>query len=105
MPDDGFDPYACDPRHLTPRQWTALRKGIVARAQEERNRLIRQMVGGIRELWRACRRMRLRREARTVLSSMSDRELRDIGISRPGIEGAIRHDDSRERCRARLYYQ
>ncbi len=26
MSDDGFDPFAGDARHLTPYQWTALRK-------------------------------------------------------------------------------
>lgn len=94
MSDDGFDPSACDPRHLTPQQWTALRKCIVSRAQAERNRLIRQMVvGGFRALWRAWRRMLLRQEARAALRSMTDRELWDIGISRSGIEGAIRRDD------------
>jgi uncharacterized protein YjiS (DUF1127 family) len=95
MSDDGFDPSACDPRHLTPQQGTALRKCIVSRAQEERNRLIRQMVvGGFRALWRAWRRMLLRQEARAALRSMTDRELWDIGISRSGIEGAIRRDDT-----------
>ena len=106
MSDDGFDPCACDPRHLTPQQWTALRKCIVSRAHEERNRLIRQMVvGGLRALWKAWRRMLLRQQARAALRSMSDRELWDIGISRSGIEGAIRRDDidalddrARHRC-------
>ena len=94
MSDDGFDSCACDPRHLTPQQWTALRKCIVSRAQEERNRLIRQMVvGGFRALWQGWRRMLLRQEARAALRSMTDRELSDIGVSRSGIEGAIRRDD------------
>jgi len=130
MSDDGFDSCACDPRHLTPQQWTALRKCIVSRAQAERNRLIRQIVvGGFRALWRAWRRMLVRQEARAALRSMTDRELWDIGISRSGIEGAIRRDDTdavdepvrrrsgvvaptgsphntcapREQCRARLH--
>lgn len=91
MPDDDFDPCACDPRHLTLRQWTALRKFIVARAQADRTRLIGHMViGGLRALWTAWRRMRLRREARIALASMSDRELRDIGVSRSWIDVAVR---------------
>ncbi len=94
MSNDGFDPGACDPRQLTPQQWTALRKGIVSRAQEERNRLIRRLVqGGLRALWQAWRRMVLREQARAALRSMTDRELWDIGISRAGIEPAIRRDD------------
>lgn len=94
MSDDGFDPCACDPRQLTPQQWTALRKGIVSRAREERNRLIRRIVvGGLRALRQAWRRMLLRQQARAALGSMNDRELWDIGISRAGIEAAIRRDD------------
>jgi uncharacterized protein YjiS (DUF1127 family) len=94
MSDDGFDPFAADARHLTPQQWTALRKRIVGRAHEERNRAIRQLVasafGAIRSVWR---RIRSRQEARAALRSMTDRELWDIGLSRSGIEAAIGADD------------
>lgn len=94
MSDDGFDRFAGDARHLTPQQWTALRKCIVGRAHEERNRAIRQMVAGtfgtIRSAWR---RIRCRQEARATLRSMTDRELWDIGLSRSGIEAGIRRDD------------
>ncbi len=127
MSDDDFDPCACDPRQLSPHQWAALRKRIVARAQADRTRFIRQIVvGGLRVLWTAWRRMLLRQEARAALRAMSDYELRDIGVTRSDIEGAIRREgdaaDERERhrygvlattgtlrcdtpdlCRARLY--
>jgi uncharacterized protein YjiS (DUF1127 family) len=93
MSDDGFDPWACDVRHLTPQQWTALRKAIIGRAHAERNRAIRQMVmGAFRALREGWRRRRRRQEARAALCSMTAYELRDIGLSRCGIEAAIRRD-------------
>ena len=94
MSDDDFDPSTCDPRHLTPQQWTALRKCIISRAQEERNRTIRQIVvGAFRAFRTAWHRARRRQEARAALRSMTARELWDIGLARSGIEAAIRQDD------------
>jgi uncharacterized protein YjiS (DUF1127 family) len=94
MPDDGFDPWTRDVRHLTPQQWTALRKDIIARAHAERNRAIERMVAGaFRALRDAWRYRRCRQEARAALCSMTAYELRDIGLSRGDIEGAIRCDD------------
>jgi uncharacterized protein YjiS (DUF1127 family) len=94
MSDDRFDRSACDTRHLTPSQWTALRKSIIVRAHEERNRAIRRMVmaafAAVRNAWH---RMRCRQQARAALRSMTDYELRDIGITRSGIEPAIRQND------------
>jgi hypothetical protein len=59
MSDGGFDPFAGDARHLTPQQWTTLRKSMVRRAHEERNRAIRQLVAGtfgaVRSAWRRIR--------------------------------------------------
>jgi uncharacterized protein (DUF1330 family)/uncharacterized protein YjiS (DUF1127 family) len=100
MSDDGFDLLAGNARHLTPLQWTALRKCIVRRAHEERNRAIRQMlVGAFAAIRSAWRRVRCRQEARAELCSMTDRELRDIGLSRSGIEAAIRRNENFEpRC-------
>jgi uncharacterized protein YjiS (DUF1127 family) len=90
MAEDGFDPFEGDARHLTLQRWTALRQSTVARAREKRHRAIRHMVAGtfrlIRGVWR---RIRIREEARAALNSMTDRELRDMGISRLGIEAAI----------------
>ena len=91
MFDDGFEPFAGDARHLTPQEWAALRKRIVWRAHEERKRAIGQMVAGtFGVIWSAWRRIRIRQEARATLGSMTDRELWDIGLSRSGIEAAIR---------------
>jgi uncharacterized protein YjiS (DUF1127 family) len=94
MSDDGFDLFAGDARHLTPQQWTALRKCIIGRAHEERNRAIRQTVtSASRAIRSAWRRIRCRREARATLRSMTDLELWDMGLSRSGIEAAIRRGD------------
>ena len=40
-------------------------------------------------LWSAWKRLRRLREARSELYAMTERELRDIGLSRSGIEAAI----------------
>jgi uncharacterized protein YjiS (DUF1127 family) len=95
MTDDGLEPFAGDARHLTPQEWTALKKYILWRAHEARNRAISQMVAGtFGAIWKVWRRIRIRQEARATLGSMTDRELRDIGLSRSGIEAAIRRDDT-----------
>ena len=88
MPCDGFDPFAADSRHLSPQQWTALRKYYVSRAEEERKRIFRRMGAAFaRALWRAWKHLR-RLKARSELYAMTERELRDIGLSRSGIEAA-----------------
>ena len=89
MPYDGFDPFTADSRHLSPQQWIALRKYFVGQAKE-RKRVIRQMGAAFaRALWSAWKRLRRLREARSELYAMTERELRDIGLSRSGIEAAI----------------
>ena len=89
MPCDGFDPFTADSRHLSPQQWIALRKYFVGQAKE-RKRVIRQMGAAFaRALWSAWKRLRRLREARSELYAMTERELRDIGLSRSGIEAAI----------------
>ncbi len=108
MCDDGSDLYAPGMRRLTPGEWEARRKRIIARAHEGRGHVIRQMVGatcrGVRRVSHAAhwlggalrkafglyraRRKRLRDLQR--LSEMSDIELRDIGISRLEIHAAMR---------------
>lgn len=94
MSDDGFDPRSYDVRYLTPLQWTARKRSIVERAHAERRRAIRLMFacafGAVRS---ACRRMRHRQEARAALRSMTDYELKDIGLARFGIEAAIRRGE------------
>jgi uncharacterized protein YjiS (DUF1127 family) len=108
MCDEGSGLCASGPRRLTPREWVALRKRIIARAHEERRQVIRRMVGatwrGVRRLWRAAHWLvgalrkafglylarRKRRQELRELSEMSDIELRDIGISRLEIRAAMR---------------
>ncbi|MEH2480890.1 uncharacterized protein (DUF1330 family)/uncharacterized protein YjiS (DUF1127 family) [Nitrobacteraceae bacterium AZCC 2146] len=94
MSDDGFDPRSYDVRYLTPLQWTARKRSIIERAHAERRRTIRLMfacaIGAVRS---ACRRMRHRQEARDALRSMTDYELKDIGLARSGIEAAIRRGE------------
>jgi uncharacterized protein YjiS (DUF1127 family) len=95
MSDDGFDLSRCDPRHLTPRQSMRLRKSIIGRAHEARNLVIRHMVmGAFAAILNAWQQIGCRQQARAALRSMSEYELRDIGISRAGIEAAIRQNDT-----------
>jgi len=90
MPCDGFDPFTADSRHLSPQQWIALRKYFVGQAEKERKRVIRQMGAAFASaLWSAWKRLRRLREARSELYAMTERELKDIGLSRSGIEAAI----------------
>ena len=104
MANDGFDPDAGKVRHLSCRERTALRKQIIARADEERRRLFRHWAGRpIRALdlaWRhlskpfvAAVRHFLARQRRLAelrqLGGMSDGELKDLGISRLEIRAAV----------------
>jgi uncharacterized protein YjiS (DUF1127 family) len=105
MANDGFDPNACNIRHLSCRERAALKGQIVARANEERRRLLRHCAmragqllrrawGRIGELYRAAVRRLIVRQNRLAelrqLAAMSDRELRDIGLSRLEIKAAVR---------------
>jgi len=51
----------------------------------------------------AYRKYRLERAAMTQLAAMSDRDLRDIGLTRGEIERAVRGDLARERALRRYY--
>lgn len=87
---DDFDPRAHDARHLTPQQWTAMRQSIVRSAQAERDRMIRSSLrAAVTALRAGWRRLCERQQARASLRAMSDYELRDIGVTRAGIEAAI----------------
>jgi uncharacterized protein (DUF1330 family)/uncharacterized protein YjiS (DUF1127 family) len=89
---DHFDPRAHDARLLTPQQWTATRQSIVRNARAERGRVIRWSVRAAISAWRTgWRRLCERQQARASLRAMSDYDLRDIGITRAGIETAIRN--------------
>ncbi len=113
MRDGGSDQYTCDARQLTPQQWTALRKSIVGRAQEERNRAFRQIATGVlglairfssfavwtgsvlRKAWRRLlRRQRYLREL-SELAAMDDLGLKDIGVSRLEIHAAMQSNARR----------
>lgn len=100
MSHDGLNPAACEIRHLSCRERTALKTSCIARAEEERNRLLRVSVAnatawlrrGLRELFIAAQaavRRQLARQQRFAelrqLAAMSDRELRDMGITRTEI--------------------
>jgi uncharacterized protein YjiS (DUF1127 family) len=104
MANDGFDPDAGTVRHLSCRERTALKKRVLARADKERRRLLRQWTGrsiqAFHQLWKhlskpfiaAVRRFLIaqRRQAELrQLGAMSDRELRDLAISRLEIRAAM----------------
>jgi uncharacterized protein YjiS (DUF1127 family) len=112
MADDGFNSEACAVRQLSCAERTALKRQCVARANEERQQLLRRLPSRLATALRlACRRLnelrlavtrRLiarerRMQALRQLAGMSDRELRDIGISRLDIVAAARSDAARLR--------
>ena len=100
MPDDGFDIDACRIRHLTPQQWTALRRQVIARATDERQRAIAETAAragrlcagllaaasgandALRNAWRRLRQHQRRLQDLRELSEMDNIALKDIGISR-----------------------
>jgi uncharacterized protein (DUF1330 family)/uncharacterized protein YjiS (DUF1127 family) len=94
MIDNERETYAHDVRRLTPLQWTALRRSIIARAHAERARMLRSVaVAVVAALRRGWRGLRERQQARNELRSMSDYELRDIGVTRAGIDAVTRYGD------------
>jgi uncharacterized protein YjiS (DUF1127 family) len=91
MPDDGLNICVREPQRPTSQPWIARRKRIVRRANRERHQAIRTMVWAVfTGLARAARRWNERRHARATLRSMTDYELRDLGVSRTAIEAALR---------------
>src|SRR5512140_2294309 len=107
MADDGFSHDTCAVRHLSCRERATLKERVIARATDERQRLLRHWGAKIIQvLHPACRRAselyiaatrrltaRLERTAALrQLAAMSDRELRDVGISRLEIKAAARSD-------------
>lgn len=93
MIDNERESHAHDARYLTPLQWTALRRSIVRSIHVERGRMLRSVamaaVAALRDSWR---RLRERQQARNELRAMSDYELRDIGVTRAGIDAVTRRD-------------
>jgi uncharacterized protein YjiS (DUF1127 family) len=89
MSDDGLN--LCVRVPQPPQPWSARRKRITRRANHERHRAIRTMVWVVfAGIAHAVRRWSERRHARATLRSMTDYELRDLGISRTAIEAALR---------------
>ena len=92
---DEFLPRIRDQRRLTASQWTALRQAITRNVHSERGRMIRSTVAvGIAAVAAGWRRLCERQQARAALQAMRDVELRDIGVTRAGIEAAIRRRDT-----------
>ena len=92
---DEFLPRIRDPRRLTATQWTALRQAITRNVHSERGRMIRSSVAaGLAAVATGWRRFSERQQARAALHAMRDVELRDIGVTRAGIEAAIRCRDT-----------
>jgi len=105
MANDGFNPDGCAVRRLSCRERMLLKERLIAWAHEERRRLMRLWAARIAEALRlalrrvnelriaAIRRFIVRHrrmEALRQLAGMTDRELRDIGISRLEIGAAAR---------------
>ncbi|KAA0078001.1 DUF1330 domain-containing protein [Tardiphaga sp. P9-11] len=92
MIDSEREPHAHHTHHLTPLQWTALKRSVVQRAHAERARMLRSVViavvAALRHGWRG---LRERQQACDQLRSMSDYELRDIGVTRANIDAVTRH--------------
>ncbi|QDM14633.1 DUF1127 domain-containing protein [Tardiphaga sp. vice352] len=92
---DEFLPRIGDERRLTASQWTALRQAITRSVHIERGRMIRSAVAaGLAAVGAGWRRLCERQQARAALQAMRDVELRDIGVTRAGIEAAIRCRDT-----------
>lgn len=106
MIDDKRETYAHDVRRLTPLQWTALKRSIIRRVHAERGRMLRSIaIAAVAALRRGWRGQRERQQARDELRSMSDYELRDIGVTRAGIDAVIRdgNDDATQDAPQRSY--
>jgi uncharacterized protein (DUF1330 family)/uncharacterized protein YjiS (DUF1127 family) len=92
---DDFDPHAHDARHLTPQQWTATRQSVIRNARAERDRMMRSsLCAAVTALRTGWHRLCERQQARASLRAMSDYELRDIGVTRAGIEAAVRRNET-----------
>jgi uncharacterized protein (DUF1330 family)/uncharacterized protein YjiS (DUF1127 family) len=91
MIDNEREPHAHDARYLTPLQWTELKRSIIRGIHVERGRMLRSVamtaVTALRHSWHS---LRERQQARDELHSMSNYELRDVGVTRAGID-AVTH--------------
>jgi uncharacterized protein YjiS (DUF1127 family) len=62
------------------------------------NQLIGQLMASLQSWWLAFLDWRIQRAAILQLEALSDRELRDIGLRRGEIEGAVRCEPERQRA-------
>jgi uncharacterized protein YjiS (DUF1127 family) len=106
--DGRIDLSKIDVRRLSPEQWVDLKTQIASRAHSDRNQaIVRATIGAIGWFWRAFRRVQngqwLRaawishvrkcreRIAAAQLRGLSDRSLRDMGLTRGEIERRVRY--------------
>ena len=90
MSDDDLNVCVRSPLGSASQPWIARRKRIAQRANRERHQAIRTMVwAAITGLACAAWRWNEHRHARATLRSMTDYELRDLGVSRTAIEAAL----------------
>jgi uncharacterized protein YjiS (DUF1127 family) len=91
MMDRDCEPHIRGMRHLTPSQWTAMKRSVIRRIHAERGRMMRLVaVAAVAALWEGWRRLCERQRARSELCAMSDYELHDMALSRTYIDAATR---------------
>lgn len=61
------------------------------------------VVASLKCWWMACRTWRIEQAAIDRLCSMSDRALKDIGLTRSGIPDAVKHEQAIDRAFTRYY--
>jgi uncharacterized protein YjiS (DUF1127 family) len=120
MRHEAFDIGSIDVRSLNPKQRDALRRHLIREAHAVRARAIRWVLvrafGLLRWLpiaamqkiykgWIVYRRRRDRLEGWAQLRAMTDYELRDIGISRSAIRGAVCSDEKDETLRSQCVFK
>lgn len=94
MTENRCDRCSCDPRHLTLLQWTTMKRSIIAGAHDARGTMMRSAVAAaVRWVSVGWQRIHEGQRARAALRVMSDYELRDIGMTRLGIEALVRRGD------------
>lgn len=89
-----------DYRHLSAEERAAVKRWALTRAHAERSRVLRGMLAGVAaflrrlahltvQWWKAQRARRARSIAAAELRSLSDRELKDIGVCRCEINALV----------------
>jgi len=75
----------------------AMPRGIVGQSW------VRELVASLKGWWASYQTWRAEQAAIAELWSMSDRELRDIGLTRSEITGAVQGEAARDRAISRCY--